>query len=77
MPYLPHTVVWTLDALFDSDLARDRCEADLTIGTWTDVKAFVDMDTRTWKLFVNGTQYQSPDPLGFRGSKSVAGSHCP
>jgi Ca2+-binding RTX toxin-like protein len=41
------------------------------VQEWFQVDVRVDMTARTFEFFVNGTQYQSPDPLNFRGNPAV------
>lgn len=39
-----------------------------TPGVFQTIRVDINVVDRTWQFFVNGARYNSPDPLGFRGS---------
>lgn len=38
------------------------------VNEWFNITVVVDLNARTWEFFVNENRYESPDPLGFRGT---------
>ena len=39
---------------------------DWTSGSWVHVEALLDLNADTYELWIDGSKYNAPDPLGFR-----------
>jgi len=71
-PETTTAVQWRVDAgntfrVLDGSTYEDTGIV-LPVTTWTLVEVHVDMDARTYEFYVNGTKFNAPDPLNFRGN---------
>ncbi len=57
-----------LDGAGDTSGVTEDTGLKLTPGVWHKVTIHVDPTAKTWTFAVDGTKYDAPDPLGFRGA---------
>jgi len=59
---------WVVDGDGSGSLNYEDTGFTWTADTWYKVSEILDFGSDTWEFFVDNVKYQSPDPLGFRGT---------
>lgn len=67
--FMPDHSIRVIDGTGDGCL---ECGAEVVAtwapDTWYRITIDIDLPSQTWDFYLNGVQYISPDPLGFRGT---------